>query len=337
MNVLLTSAGRRNYLVRYFREAVGDLGEVLVADVDSTAPALYEGCRRVELPRAENPSFSEQLLAECLRHRVGLVIPLNDLELGPMARARSLLERHGVRVAVADEGAVRLCLDKWQTAIWLAKEGVPAPRTYLGIEEGVRALKEGRLAFPVVVKPRYGSGSIGIEIVEDVEELKAAAVLVRKKIERSAIARLAVQGEREWLLVQEFVDGTEYGLDVINDLDGNYVGTIVRMKLRMRAGETDCAEIVHFEQLEALGQRVGRVIRHRGNLDVDVIVGKDGPVVLELNPRFGGGYPFSHEAGADLPRALILWAKGFHVEKEILRPKIGWRGAKYDMIIGTGA
>ena len=110
------------------------------------------------------------------------------------------------------------------------------------------------------------------------------------------------------VIIQEKALGEEYGLDVVNDLEGNYVTTFVKHKLVMRSGETDIAETKKINELEKLGKNIGEKLKHRGNLDMDVFWDKSNPIILELNARFGGGYPASHIAGANIPKAYIAWA-----------------------------
>lgn len=332
MNVLITSAGRRNYLVRYFQEALRGGGQVYVADLDPTAPALWEGASRIVLPSATDPHFVERLIEECEKNQVGLVVPLNDLELRVMARAREELVRRGTKVVVAEPDAIEVCLDKLKTAQMLSQWGISGPRTFTELNEVAELLSSGDLAFPLIVKPRWGSGSIGVEIVFDEDELRAAYVLTGRKAGRTVIRGISSENAGPVVLVQELISGQEYGLDVVCDLDGRYVGTNVRRKLGMRAGETDRAEVVEDPALEALGESLAAAIGHRGNLDVDVMVGKNGPFVIELNPRFGGGYPFAHEAGANVPLALVLWAQGKVPESSLVRAKVGWRGAKFELV-----
>ena len=127
------------------------------------------------------------------------------------------------------------------------------------------------------------------------------------------------------LIAQEKVTGTEYGLDIVNDLAGRHVTTFVKRKLAMRAGETDKAVTVSHPALEAVGRRIGEALRHIGNLDCDVFVDGERFWVLELNPRFGGGYPFTHRAGANLPAALIAWAQGETVDPALAEHAGGCR------------
>jgi len=109
--------------------------------------------------------------------------------------------------------------------------------------------------------------------------------------------------------VQERLNGQEHGLDIVNDLNGKYITTFVKHKLAMRSGETDVAITVDSPELIGLGAKLSRLLGHYGNLDVDAFLMGGQVHVLEMNARFGGGYPFSHLAGADLPRAIVSWLR----------------------------
>ena len=138
----------------------------------------------------------------------------------------------------------------------------------------------------------------------------------------------------EYIMIQEKLTGNEYGLDVINDLDGNFVAVSVKQKLAMRAGETDKAVTVDLPLLREMGETIGRHLKHIGNLDVDIMQRSNGDYcVLELNPRFGGGFPFSYEAGVNLPRAIMMWLRGEKVDPSILQPEYGRMFAKNDYLM----
>ena len=134
------------------------------------------------------------------------------------------------------------------------------------------------------------------------------------------------------MIVQEFVPGDEYGCDVVNGLDGGYRRAFVKRKFGMRAGETDAAESVDRPPIVAAAEKIGRWSRHLGCMDSDWIVGADGvPILIELNPRFGGGYPFTHLAGANVVRACVDWANG----KDDMSWCVGYRtGVKISKEIG---
>ena len=123
----------------------------------------------------------------------------------------------------------------------------------------------------------------------------------------------------------------------MNDLEGNHVAVSVKRKLAMRAGETDKAITVDLPEVREMGAIIGRNLRHIGNLDVDIMQRANGDYcVLELNPRFGGGYPFSYEAGVNMPKAIIQWLKGETVDPKILQPVYGKMFAKNDYLVEVG-
>jgi carbamoyl-phosphate synthase large subunit len=149
-----------------------------------------------------------------------------------------------------------------------------------------------------------------MQFPEDDEELELSYQLTKKQIERSFLAEISATDSQRNILIQERLPGEEYGMDVINDLNGNYVCTFIKRKTRMWAGQTDRAVTVRNDRLEMIGQLIGEKLGQIGILDCDAFVTEHGCYVIDINPRIGGGYPFSHIAGANLPAALIAWASG---------------------------
>ena len=333
MNVLLTCAGRRNYLVHFFQEALAGQGLVIAADASGDAPALHEADMAFVVPSVTDRSYFDVILDICKGNSVRLLISLNDLELPVLARQRERFHEVGTIPAVAAPEIIDTCFDKWKAYLFLKQNGFATPKTYLSISEVCHALEIGDVIFPVVVKPRWGTASIGIEYVYDKRELELAYELIRKRVARSIIADVSAKDTERSVIVQQKLKGHEYGLDVVNDLDANYVVTFAKRKLSMRAGETDRAVTVDNEELVKIGQGLGKTLRHVGNLDCDVIVEEGIPYVLEMNPRFGGGYPFSHVAGANIPAALIAWASGKKAKQEWLKVSPNVRASKCDRLV----
>lgn len=309
MNVLLTCAGRRNYLVDYFKDALGGKGRVLAADQSASAPALQCADASFVLPNVYEPDYIDRLLSLCLREKIGLVIPLNDLELPVLAEHKTRFLGEGIKVAVSDADVVTTCFDKCQTLRFAEKHGIAVPPTYFSLEHVRRALDAGDLTFPLVTKPRWGSASFGVELCYDEDELSHVYELTKKRQARSVLARFGAGAEKS-ILIQAKICGPEFGLDVVNDLSGRYVCTFVKQKLAMRAGETDKAVSVDHPILAGIGETIGRRLGHVANLDADICANHDVYYLIDMNPRFGGGYPFSHMAGANIPAALLAWAQG---------------------------
>jgi carbamoyl-phosphate synthase large subunit len=337
MNVLLTCAGRRNYLVQYFRDALAGRGQVFAADARADAPALQEADRAFVVPAIADPDYVDRLLAICRDSGVRLLVSLNDLELPRLAAERERFAAAGTILVVSSPQVVDICADKWATAQFLQRSGVDAPKTYISMEDARQALADGEVRFPLVVKPRWGTASIGIEYPADEAELELTYQLVRKRVMRSIVAEMSAGDLDHSVLIQERLEGEEYGLDVVNDLEGRHAATFARRKLSMRAGETERAVTVENAALQELGQLLGRRLGHVGNLDCDVFVANGRLAVLELNARFGGGYPFSHSAGADLPAALLAWAGGEEPERAWLTARPDVTAAKCDRLVLVGA
>ena len=226
---------------------------------------------------------------------------------------------------------IEVCFDKYRTARYVESLGLNSPKTFVNLDLTIDALNNGELAFPLVLKPRWGSGSIGIEFVNSEDELKEVYAMLVKKVKKSILGT-ASTGD-EYILIQEAIKGQEYGMDVMNDLHGNNRGVSVKMKLAMRAGETDKARTVDCEAIRNIGRTLGENLHHIGNLDVDIFERDGQYYVLELNPRFGGGFPFSYEAGVNFPKAIIEWLKGNEVENSILCPEYDRTFAKCDYLV----
>lgn len=334
MNILFTCAGRRTYLLKYFKENMQEGDKIIATDMQLTAPALQAADIRVQVPAVYDPNYIDITLDICKKHNVDALISLNDLELPILADNKARFEAIGVRVIVSDPAVIDICFDKFKTAQWVESIGLKAPKTYVTIAAAMEALAKGEITFPLFMKPRWGSGSIGLETIDDMEELEIYYHLLMKKIKKTILATASVGDE--YIMIQEKLTGKEFGLDVMNDLEGNYVAVSVKQKLAMRAGETDKAITLDLPEVREMGAMIGHNLKHIGNLDVDIMQRANGDYcVLELNPRFGGGYPFSYEAGVNMPSAIIKWLKGESVDPATLQPQYGRTFAKNDYLVSV--
>lgn len=331
MNILFTCAGRRTYLLKYFKEQLAGDGKIIGADLQLTAPALSAADIKVQVPRVYDDNYVDTILEICKKYKVDMLLSLNDLELSIIAEAKPRFDAIGTQAIISSKEVVDIAFDKLKTAEFVTSLGIKAPKTYVNHEQAVSAIKEGELSFPLVLKPRWGSGSIGIEFVDDLETMEVVYHLLLKKVKKSILGTASVGDE--YIMIQERIEGPEYGLDIMNDLQGNNVGVSVKRKLAMRAGETDKATIIDNPEIREIGAKIGKNLKHVGNLDCDILERDGEYYVLEINPRFGGGFPFSYEAGVNLPKAMIEWAKGHTVDPSILVPKCGLTFAKCDYLV----
>ncbi len=332
MNLLFTCAGRRTYLLKYFKENLSPIDKVIATDMQLSAPALQVADVKLQVSAVYAEDYVEKTLNICKEHKIDALISLNDLELPILAENKAKFEELGVKVIVSSPEVIDICFDKYKTAQWVESLGLKSPKTYVRLADAKIALADGEIAFPLFMKPRWGSGSIGLETINDMEELDIYYNLLMKKIKKTILATASVGDE--YIMIQEKLTGSEFGLDVMNDLNGNNVAVSVKQKLAMRAGETDKAITVDISEVREIGRKVGENLRHIGNLDMDIMQRANGDYcVLELNPRFGGGFPFSYEAGVNLPKAIIEWVKGNTVDPSILQPTYGKMFSKNDYLM----
>lgn len=336
MNILFTCAGRRNYLLEYFKEALWGKGKIIAADMQLTAPAMAVADVFYKVPGVYDKKYIESLLDICEKENITGLISLNDLELPILATSKKDFELANVKLIVSKPEVVEICFDKNKTLRFGEKLKIGLPKTALRLKDAQIALANGQMQFPVVVKPRWGSASIGIEFPENMEELELAYQLLSIKLTRSSLYEASKKELDKAILIQQKIEGTEYGLDILNDFEGHTVQVYVKEKLAMRAGETDKAVLRNIPILEELGFRIGNALGHIGNLDVDVFESNGQYYLLEMNPRFGGGYPFSQMAGANYPAAIIAWLQNKPYDFSTFKKEYDQVFAKCDTLVRVG-
>lgn len=303
MNVLISSAGRRVGLIGIFREALASLGlegRVLAMDMTPLSAAYHVADESFLVPACTDPEFVPTVRKECERRKVGLIVPTIDPELPVYARARSSFEAAGVRVAVSTPDVVEIGGDKLRTHEWLVEHGFQTVRQWA--LEDRQGLADAN--FPLVAKPRFGSGGIGVRLLEGPKDLEALA------------------GTPNYL-VQERAPGVEYTVDCWVDDEGRCRSVIPRRRIEVRGGEVSKGVTVWDERLQELVTRlVNELPGARGVLNVQVFVAPSGEHrVIEINPRFGGGYPLS-------------WAAGARYAEWMIAEMIGGSGPREDALMG---
>lgn len=303
MRILLTSIGRRGYLVKFFREALSPRDTVWGGDCSPYASAFSNCHHAVLLPEVTSPDYVDEVLDLCRRCDINMVVPLIDPELEVLAPRRDDFYRAGIMLVVSPPQTIEIGFDKYLTYEFGLANGIPVPRTVKTIEAAQELLAKGQFTWPLVVKPRKGSASAHISFCNDMLEL------------RSAFQTCPLP------MIQELVPGPEYGYDLFGDRECRPISVYCKQKLAMRAGETDKAVSIDDPALIGLGIRIARALPIFGPLDADVKLLDGQPRLLEINPRFGGGYPCSHLVGADFPRKLIRMHRGETLESELERPR----------------
>jgi carbamoyl-phosphate synthase large subunit len=286
-NVLVSSAGRRVELLRAFRTALAGLdidGKLLASDRSWFASAFHDADLGMVVPGCLDADFVPTMLDVCAAHAVGLVIPTIDTELAVLAAHRDQFAEIGTTVAVSGPQTVALAEDKVATNAWFVDHDIPTVDMAHAIDvlDGITPWE-----FPAISKPRCGSASIGVALVRDRLEL------------------LGLPGLHD-RIVQAVAPGHEHSVDVLVDRSGEPVCVVPRRRLEVRAGEVSKSVTVRNHHLIDLMTRlVSGLPDAFGALNVQCFVSGDELRVIEINARFGGGFPLTMHAGADFPRWLL--------------------------------
>lgn len=293
MNILILSAGTRNKIVQYFKRECEPGDRIIATDCSNLAPALYEADAFYLVPRITHPDYLKKVLEICKTEKIDGVLSLIDPELSLLAKNKEAFECVGTTVIGSDYELVETCFNKYAMYKKLKELGIPTGRCYMDKELFYLEKKEGKIDYPVFVKPVCGSASLHINKVGSDEELEV------------------LFGLYEDLMIQEFMDGEEYGADVYIDmLTGKTSAVFLKKKIKMRAGETDKSVSVKDVTLFETLQRFVEACGFKGIIDIDIFHIKGSYYISEVNPRFGGGYPHAYESGVNVPGLIMQNLRG---------------------------
>lgn len=315
MNIMILSVGTRDKIVMYFKRELGNEGKVIAVDSSPLASALYKADKHYLVPRITQPNYLEVIKDICISEKVTALFSLIDPELSLLAKNKEKFEAIGIQVIVADYEVVQTCFNKLKFAQFLKTSHFNTPRTYGSLAAFDQDYILGKIQFPVFAKPCNGSASLNINKVEDMEEL----ILLTKKYEN--------------LIIQEYMDGQEIGVDVYIDLiTGEVTSIFAKEKIRMRAGETDKSLSMKDENLFELIIQLVKVLKLKGQNDIDIFRQDGIYYISEVNPRFGGGYPHAYECGVNFPKSLIHNLKGISNKRDIGNYEVDTYMIKYNEV-----
>ena len=286
--MLITSAGRRAGLVECFRASAKRMDIDLAVHACDLHPDLSAACalsdRSFAAPRCSEPDYIPTLLDYARQNEIALVVPTIDTELSPLAAARPDFAELGVYVHVSPEPVIDIVRDKKRTMDVLADAGVPTPRTAT-LEQFRNTCTDWD--WPLFVKPVAGSASRGIALLRDMSEMK--------------------DQYPEPMLVQEALGGDEYTVNVFIDDDGVMQSAIPHWRMSVRAGEVEKGRTVRRAEFEQIARGVAAALPEaRGVLCFQLFDDpRLGPRVIEINARFGGGYPLADRAGGRFAENLL--------------------------------
>lgn len=315
-NILFTSVGRRVELVEAFRDAADRLGRRVCihgSDIATTAPALFY-CNRTHITvKIRNPKYIPELLEICKDNSIDLLIPTIDTDLLILSEHKEEFEAIGTKVMISAPEMIRICRDKRFTADFFEKCGLKSPQP-------VDSISQYKGGYPCFIKPKDGSSSINAFAVNSEEELKTYVREVPDYI------------------IQPFIEGREYTIDMFCDYDGDPVYITPRERILVREGEVIKTIITADPQMVAEAKAIATKFHPCGPITVQLI--RDSKTntdyFIEINPRFGGGAPLSMKAGADSAGAAIKLLFGEKLTYEENAAEDGLEYSRFDQSVLSG-
>lgn len=286
MNILITSAGQRVSLVRSFQTELKkyfENGQVFTTDLNPIlAPACHVSDQSFTVPRVTSPEYIDQLLQLCLNNQIKLVVPTIDTELLVLSENIEYFKQQGIHLLVSEPGLVRECRDKRLINQFFENHGICIPQQY----------NLDNLRFPVFVKPYDGSLSKGIFTAYCAEDIK---------IEHYADPKLMFM---EYIAPEDY---DEFTVDCYYDKASELKCVVPRKRIFVRAGEVNKGVTKKNVIVTEFNQKLKHISGARGCLTIQVFLHKTEDKILgiEINPRFGGGYPLSYLAGANYSQWVI--------------------------------
>jgi carbamoyl-phosphate synthase large subunit len=283
--VLLTGVGKRYDIVSAFAQHAF----TIAADPSPLAPAQYAADLRVAPPRIDDPDYVPFLRRLVEEHNVGAVVPLTDLDIDVLAAA-------DLPAFVPSAQIARDTFDKYAAHELLTRHGLPSPPTVLPGEEPE--------SYPVMVKPRQGSGARSIHPAADREEMN-----------------FFIRYVKEPVMVQRLMQGPEFSIDILSDLEGRCLNAIPRTMLESRGGESIKGTVIKDDELIELGRNVVEALGVRGPCTVQAFRDAEiGLGITDVNTRFGGAFPapmYAALPGRTYPELIVRLARGETIEPHV--------------------
>ncbi|NLL82350.1 MAG: ATP-grasp domain-containing protein [Tissierellia bacterium] len=287
MRILLTAIGKRVQLIKHLKKT----NYIVGIDAGDLTPSKYFVDSFFQVPTYSDEDYVNILLDICIKEKVDILIPLYEKEFLILDSYRDKFEKNGTTLLLSHKPILEICNDKWKTYLFFKENDISTSKTYL-VEE-IKNNPSLNISYPIVAKPRDGMGSRGILYIGNKEELFNIILNLDNYI------------------IQEMVEGIEFTLDVLCDLDGEVISIVPRQRLEVRAGEVTKSKIVKdFRLIDATLDLVNKMnskkdIKSIGPLNIQCIVNSVGDIkFIEINPRFGGGVPLTFESGVDYGKIL---------------------------------
>ncbi|CAG9606598.1 ATP-grasp domain-containing protein [Pseudoneobacillus rhizosphaerae] len=296
INILILSAGRRVELVESFKNAARKLNlisNIVAGDCSDTAPALYFADKACKLPHISDPEYINAIIEICNIENISLVVPTIDTDLLLLAKNKEFIEANSnCKLLISDTRVIEICRDKINTQLFMEENNFGIPKMYT-IEE---ILNNRDMEFPLFIKPKSGSSSINTFKVNNYNELKIYNSLISDPI------------------IQDFMEGEEYTVDVFLDFDSTIITIVPRLRLATRSGEISKGRIIRDREIIEDVSKLMKKLKPIGHITVQLMKTRKGIEYIEVNPRFGGGAPMSIQSGADSCANLFRLLMGQKLE-----------------------
>jgi carbamoyl-phosphate synthase large subunit len=292
VKVLLSPLGAKRTLLRAFDAAAEHEVKVYGADRDLNVPALIGRTQALQTPAWADFNWADRFLGLCRDNKITLVVSVADRELNALDVIAIDLTALGVKTLLPTiPGALAICQDKRLFVQWCSEKGFPTPRT--SPTEGALSVIANSAQFPLFARPAIGQSSLGTMVVKTPEMMAALEPMADE------------------LIIQEMVSDPEYSIDVLSSFEGNALQAVVRRRWVVRGGESTTTQVVQCPELEALALKVCDGLGLVGHSVVQAFWSeRNGPRLIEVNPRFGGASTLSIRAGLDSPRRIIGMLRG---------------------------
>lgn len=317
MNILFCSVGRRAEFLKNVRKSMGAEGKIVATDIINTAPALYFADKFYLVPPISDPEYINTILDICRKENIDAISTCIDPEIMLLAEHREKFEKSGILVLAPMAETAQICFDKYRMYCHLSECGVSTVRTYGDIDSFKKAFVNEEIFFPVFVKPRTGSGSVGARKIQNLEDL------------------LLAFEQDKGLIVQEYMgDALDLDADVyIDTVSHEVVSVFTKKKLETKIG--GASKTISIKEKEMVDFLIDS-LKHfsfNGPIDVDVFYRNEKYYLSEINPRFGGAYLHAFGAGVDFIKMIQNNVNGIANTPEFMNYEEGVAMLMYDSVV----
>ncbi len=316
MNALITCCGRKVYLIDEIRKALKELfpgkrNEVLVAESDKYSPSLYYADKGFILPSISDGKYFKCILDICTRQKVSLLLPTKDTEISKFAQKIRVLRNENIKIPLSSPTTIKILEDKL-SFFDVMKEKFKVPITF-----SAKDIELKDIVFPCIVKERgLGTETSGFYVCTGPEELRVA---VKKLTEP---------------ILQEKIDGSEYTVDALFDMNNLPIAIVPRLRLKTRQYVSDVGVAVSDKYLLQACEAVAKFLKITGIVNFQWIKNAKGDYYLiEINPRISGGLQITLAACPQFILSLVKFSFDIGLKRLNYRPSI--LTMKYDSVIST--